>query len=67
MFIVTEEDATAIRTVFEQEGELSAAIEERRLFRGITDNTKARAPARAIAGWQPLPVPASSVTRLHRP
>jgi hypothetical protein len=31
MFVVTEADAAAIRTVFEQEGELSAAIEVRRL------------------------------------
>ena len=55
MFIVTEADAAAIRTVFEQEGELSAAIEVRRLFPGITDNVKAREHARIIAGWQPLP------------
>jgi len=32
MFAVTEADATVIRTAFEQEGELSAAIEVRRLF-----------------------------------
>ncbi len=31
MFVVTEADAAAIRAVFEQEGELSAAIEVRRL------------------------------------
>jgi hypothetical protein len=30
MFIVTEADAAAIRAIFEQEGELSAAIELRR-------------------------------------
>ena len=65
MFVVTEAEATAIRTVFEQEGELSAAIEVRRLFPGITDNAKARTQARMIAGWQPLPVPGSSVTQLH--
>jgi hypothetical protein len=55
MFVVTEADAAAIRTVFEQEGELSAAIEVRRLFPSITDNAKAREHARIIAGWQPLP------------
>jgi hypothetical protein len=55
MFVVTEADAAAIRTVFEQEGELSAAIEVRRRFPGITDNAKAREHARIIAGWQPLP------------
>jgi hypothetical protein len=55
MFVVTEEDAAAIRTAYEQGGELSAAIELRRLFPGITDNTKARLHARTIAGWQPLP------------
>ena len=31
MFSVTESEAAAIRTVFEEEGELSAAIEVRRL------------------------------------
>ena len=65
MFVVTEADAAAIRTVFEKEGELSAAIEVRRLFPGVTDNAKARAHARTIAGWKPLPVPVCPVTRLH--
>jgi hypothetical protein len=48
MFIVTEEDA-ANRTSFEQEGELSAAIELRRRFPGITDNARAREYASAQA------------------
>jgi hypothetical protein len=47
MFIITEADAAAIRAVYEQEGELSAAIELRRLFPGITDNAKARPPVSA--------------------
>jgi hypothetical protein len=34
MFVVTEADAAAIRTAYEQEGELSVAIEVRRLFPG---------------------------------
>jgi hypothetical protein len=55
MFVVSEEAAAAIRTAFDQEGELSVAIELRRLFPGITDNAKARDCARAIAGWTPLP------------
>jgi hypothetical protein len=55
MFVVTEADAAAIRDVFHQEGELSAAIELRRRFPGITDNAEARACARTIAGWIPLP------------
>jgi len=55
MFIVSESEATAIRTAYDQGGELSAAIELRRLFPGITDNEQARACARTIAGWQPLP------------
>jgi hypothetical protein len=38
-----------------QGGELSAAVELRRLFPGISDNDKARDCARTIAGWQPLP------------
>ena len=39
--MVTEADATAIRAVYEQRGELSAAIELRRRFPGITDNALA--------------------------
>jgi hypothetical protein len=65
MFVVTEADAAAIRAVFEQEGELSAAIELRRRFPGITDNAKARECARSIAGWQPRPGPVPKITRLH--
>jgi hypothetical protein len=42
MFVVSEADAAVIRTAYEQEGELSAAIELRRRFPGITDNTEAR-------------------------
>ena len=51
MFVITEADAAAIRATFDQEGELSSAIGFRRRFPGITDNTKARACARSIAGW----------------
>jgi hypothetical protein len=61
MYVVTEADAAATREVYERDGELSAAIELRRRFPGITDNAnananaKAREQARAIAGWTPLP------------
>jgi len=68
MFIVTEADATAIRTAYEQEGELSAAIELRRRFPGITDNEKARQCARTIAGWTPpaeTPRPSAEVIPLR--
>ena len=65
MFVVTEADAAAIRATFDQEGELSAAIELRRRFPGITDNTEARACARSIAGWEPPPAPPSPVTWLR--
>jgi hypothetical protein len=64
MFVVTEADAAAIRATFNQEGELSAAIELRRRFPGITDNAKARECARSIAGWMPLPSPVARVTKL---
>jgi hypothetical protein len=50
MFIITEADAAAIRAVFNQEGELSAAIELRRRFPGVTDNTKARACGASLGG-----------------
>jgi hypothetical protein len=65
MFVVTEADAAAIRAIFEQHGELSAAIELRRLFPGITDNAKARDCARTIAGWKPLPAAACQITQLR--
>lgn len=64
MFLVTEADAEAIRDIFNREGELSAAIELRRRFPGITDNAKAREFVRTIAGWTPLPT-ASSVIPLR--
>ena len=54
MFVVTEADATAIRTVFEQRGEFAAAVELRRRFPSITDNLQARECARTIAGWKTL-------------
>ena len=52
MFVVSEAEAAAIRDVFRERGELSAAVELRRLFPGITDNAQARECARAIAGWK---------------
>ncbi len=51
MFSVTEAGATAIRDAFRQRGELSAVIELRRLFPGVTDNRQARECVRIIAGW----------------
>jgi hypothetical protein len=65
MFLVNEADAAAIRTVYEQDGELSAAIELRRRFPGIIDNARARECARSIAGWQPLPELPAKVARLR--
>jgi hypothetical protein len=65
MFVVTKADAEAIRAIFNQEGELSAAIELRRRFPGITDNAKARQHARTIAGWKPMTEPVRPVTRLR--
>jgi len=63
MFVITEADGAAIRAIFDEEGELSAAIELRRRFPGVLDNMKARACARTIAGWTPLAAH-STVTRL---
>jgi hypothetical protein len=54
MFVVSEAEAEAIRSAFDRGGELSAAIELRRLFPGITDNVQARECARIIAGWKPI-------------
>jgi hypothetical protein len=57
MFVVTEAEAAAIRAVYEQSGEFSAAVELRRLFPAVTDTAQARACARTIADWKPLPCP----------
>jgi hypothetical protein len=66
MFVVSEAEAAAIRTAFEQRGELSAAVEVRRLFPGIADTVQARECARIIAGWKPLPArPVRRVPRLR--
>jgi len=54
MFTVSEADATAIRTVYEQRGELSAAVELRRRFPGVSRTAQAKECARVIAGWKPL-------------
>jgi hypothetical protein len=64
MFMVSNVDANAIRTVYRQEGELSAAIELRRRFPGITDNENARRCARSIARWTPVAERAATVTPL---
>ena len=66
MFAVTETEAAAIRRVFEEHGELSAMIELRRHFPGITDNTRVRECARIIAGWTPPSVQPAPVTMLRR-
>ena len=66
MFVVTEEEAAAIRAAFDQGGELAGAVELRRLFPGITDNAQARACARTIAGWKPLKLPPRPPIRSRR-
>jgi hypothetical protein len=65
-FVVTEAEADAICAIFDEERELAAALELRRRFPGIGDNTKARACATTIAGWTPPPRQMSKVTRLDR-
>jgi len=66
MFVVSEAEAAAIRAVFDQRGELSAAVELRRLFPGITDMAEARECVRTIAGWKPLPVAPRPVRQMHQ-
>jgi hypothetical protein len=66
MFVITEEDAAAIRDAFERAGELSAAVELRRRFPLISDNATAREHARTIAGWKPLALPLKPQTRKSR-
>jgi hypothetical protein len=64
MFSVDEATAAAIRQVFEDSGELSAVVELRRHFPGITNNENARLCVRAIAGWKPLPPLPPKPTRI---
>ena len=63
MIVVSDAEAAAIRAAFDRGGELSAAVELRRLFPGVTDTAQARAFARTIAGWKPLPVRSRQWTR----
>ena len=63
MFSVSEAEAAAIRTAFEQGGEFAAAVELRRLFPGVTDNAEARECARTIAAWRPLRLPLVAASR----
>ncbi len=65
MLVVTEADAAAIRAAFDQTGELSAVVELRCRFPGITDNAHARAGVRSIVGWTPLPAAPCTVTPLR--
>jgi hypothetical protein len=51
---VSEADAAAIRAIFDQQGEASAAVELRRLFPVIAETAQAW-DARAIAGRKPPP------------
>jgi hypothetical protein len=53
MFVISEAEAAAIRATYEQRGEISAAVELRQLFPGITDNAQARLCVRTIASWPP--------------
>ena len=43
----------------------AAAVELRRLFPGVIDNAQARACARSIARWKPLPL--RPVKRMPKP
>ena len=65
MFSVSETEAAAIRAVYEQRGELAAAVEVRRHFPGIVDTAQARECARIIGGWRPLMPPTTGRRRLR--
>ena len=63
MFSVSEAQAAIIRTAFEQRDELSAVVELRRLFPGVSNIAWARECVRTIAGWQQLVIRPSAVPR----
>jgi hypothetical protein len=52
MFVVSKAEAAAIRAIFHQRGEFSAAAP---VFPGIASIEQAREFARTIASWRPLP------------
>jgi hypothetical protein len=66
MFVVTYEEAAAIRAASDRGGEFVAAVELRRRFLGIADNAQARECAQTIAGWRPLNPPQRLPTRRNR-
>ena len=51
MFYISE--AAAIQAIFHERGEFSAAVEQGRLYPGITDTEQVRECVRTIAGWKP--------------
>ena len=64
MFSVDEATAAAVRQVYEASGELSAVVEFRRHFPGITDNAAARrCVRRSPGGSRYLPYPESERIR----
>ena len=65
MFVVSEADAAATPTAYEQEGELSAAIELRRRFPGIADKAEAGSASGPSPTGKPLPAQPRPVTRLR--
>jgi hypothetical protein len=64
--MVDEVTIAAIREAFAEGGECAAAIELHRRFPGIVDNAEARSCARAIAGWEPAPLPLQIPQRSRR-
>jgi hypothetical protein len=63
MFAVDERTAEAIRRAYEDGGELAGAVELRRHFPLIADNSHARLCVRAIVSWKPLPDPNLGTSR----
>ena len=68
MFSVTEAEAATIRAAFDQDGELSAAVELRRIFPGITSNETARMCVRSLDQTRfPLTSGISATSRIGSP
>jgi hypothetical protein len=56
-FVVSEAEAAAIRAIFEQGGDLSAAVELHRLFPASPTLRRRETAPGPIAAWQPRSVP----------
>lgn len=57
MFAVDDASAASIRRAYEEDGELAAMVEFRRIYPLVQDNAHARSCVLMIASWRPISSP----------